>query len=217
MSGVNERLRDALARLPLVAILRGVRPDEIEAVAAALIVEGFRFIEVPLNSPEPLKSIAALAKLAPKDVLVGAGTVTDPDDVARIADVGGELIISPHFDSDVVSSALRRDLVAMPGVMTPSEAFAALKLGAQALKLFPGEIVTAPAVRALRAVLPPQTTLLMVGGVSVDTMKPYVDAGANGFGVGSSLFKPGLTAADVRARAAGLVAAARAAGLGSPA
>ncbi|WP_342359829.1 2-dehydro-3-deoxy-6-phosphogalactonate aldolase [Terrarubrum flagellatum] len=217
MSALHETMAAAMAQMPLVAILRGVRPDEVEAIGAALVVAGFRFIEVPLNSPDPLASIAKLAALAPRDVLVGAGTVVDPDDVAKIADVGGQLIISPHFDARVVEAAVARELIAMPGVMTPSEAFGALRAGAHALKLFPGEIVTPPAVRAMRAVLPATTKLLIVGGVGPDTMANYVEAGANGFGIGSSLFKPGLSAAEVRTRADALIAAARAAKLGAAA
>lgn len=213
MSEHLERMQAGLAHLPLVAILRGVRPDEIEAVGAALIVAGFRFIEVPLNSPDPFASIAKLAAMAPRDVLVGAGTVVDETDVARVADAGGQLIIAPNFDAAVVGRAVADGLIAMPGVMTPSEAYAALKAGAQALKLFPGEIVTPAAVRAVRTILPSATKLLVVGGVSAETMKPYVDAGADGFGLGSALYKPGLTAQDVRARADALIAAARAAGL----
>lgn len=214
MSDLVERVNDGLAHLPLVAILRGVRPDEAEAVGAALIVAGFRFIEAPLNSPDPFGSIAKLAAMAPRDVLVGAGTVLRPDDVDRVADANGQLIISPNFNADVVRRAVARGLIAMPGVMTPSEAFAALDAGAHALKLFPGEALPPAAVRAMRAVLPKDVTLLVVGGVSTDTMKAYVDAGANGFGIGSSLYKPGLTAQEVRSRADALIAAARDAGLG---
>lgn len=213
MSDLIERMHAALAQLPLVAILRGIKPNEIEAIGAALIVAGFRFIEVPLNSPDPFASIAKLAAMAPRDVLVGAGTVVDADDVARVADANGQLIISPNFNASVVEAAVAQGMIAMPGVMTPSEAFAALKGGAHALKLFPGEIVTPAATRAMRAVLPAATKLLIVGGVSADTMKPYIDAGADGFGIGSSLYKPGLSAQDVRARADALIAAARSAGL----
>ena len=215
MSRMDEALRIALERMPLVAILRGVKPAEIEPIAGALIEAGFLFIEVPLNSPDPLTSIASLSRLAPAGVLIGAGTVIDPNDVARIADAGGRLIISPHFDPAVVAAALSRNLIAMPGVMTPSEAFAAIGAGAQVLKLFPGEVVTPAAVRAMRAVLPSATRLLMVGGVAPDTMQAYAEAGANGFGIGSALFKPGMSAADVRARATALIVAARAAGLGA--
>lgn len=213
MSDLIERMHAALAQLPLVAILRGVKSSEVEAIGAALIVAGFRFIEVPLNSPDPFASIAKLAAMAPRDVLVGAGTVVDADDVARVADANGQLIISPNFDASVVEAVVAQGMIAMPGVMTPSEAFAALKAGAHALKLFPGEIVTPAATRAMRAVLPTATKLLIVGGVSADTMKPYIDAGADGFGIGSSLYKPGVSAQDVRTRADALIAAARSAGL----
>lgn len=214
MNSLHESFSAALARRPLIAILRGVRPVEIESIGAALIEAGFRLIEVPLNSPDPFDSIAKLKRMAPPGVLIGAGTVLDPAAVDRLAGIGGELVISPHFDAEVVAAALRRGLIAAPGVMTPSECFAALRAGAQALKLFPGEIVTPAAVKAMRAVLPPETKLIIVGGVSPETMKPYVEAGANGFGVGSSLYKTGMTAAEVKARAAPMVAAARAAGLG---
>ncbi|MBN9061046.1 MAG: 2-dehydro-3-deoxy-6-phosphogalactonate aldolase [Rhizobiales bacterium] len=205
----------ALSHTPLVAILRGVRPGEVEAIGAALIVAGFRFIEVPLNSPDPFASIAKLAAMAPRDVLVGAGTVVEADDVARVAEAGGQLVIAPNFDAAVVGRAVSGGMIAMPGVMTPSEAFAALKAGAHALKLFPGEIVTPAATRAMRAVLPSATKLLIVGGVGVDTMQAYVDAGADGFGIGSALYKPGLSAQDVRARADAFIAAARGGGLAS--
>lgn len=215
MSDSTERLREALSQLPLVAILRGVRPDEVETIGAALIVAGFRFIEVPLNSPDPFASIRKLAAMAPRDVLVGAGTVVDAEDVARVAEAGGELVIAPNFDAAVVGRAVSQGLIAMPGVMTPSEAFAALKAGAHALKLFPGEIVTPAATRAIRAVLPASAKLLVVGGVGESTMKAYAGAGADGFGLGSALYKPGVSAQEARARADALISAARAAGLGA--
>jgi 2-dehydro-3-deoxyphosphogalactonate aldolase len=207
-------LAAALAAMPLVAILRGIAPDEIADVARALVDAGFRLIEVPLNSPEPLRSIEALARLAPAGVLIGAGTVTDAASVDRVIDAGGRLIVSPHVDPAVVTRAVERGGIALPGVMTPSEAFAALKAGAHALKLFPGEIVTPAALRALRAVLPPAARLLVVGGVSASTMPAYAEAGADGFGIGSALYKPGVPAGEIAGRAAAMIAVARAAGLG---
>jgi 2-dehydro-3-deoxyphosphogalactonate aldolase len=158
---------------------------------------GFRIIEVPLNSPDPLESIARLAKALPDDTLVGAGTVLDPADVGRIRDAGGRLIVMPHGDVEVIRRAKALDLVCTPGVFTPTEAFAALKAGADALKLFPAEAMPPAIVKAWRAVLPPGTLLIPVGGIKPETMKPYVEASANGFGLGSALFSPQMSAAEV--------------------
>jgi 2-dehydro-3-deoxyphosphogalactonate aldolase len=186
-----------LENLPLVAILRGLKPGDAVGVGDALVSAGVRIIEVPLNSPDPLDSIARLARAVPDDVLVGAGTVLDPADVARIRDAGGRLIVMPHGDVEVVRRAKALDLACTPGVFTPTEAFAALAAGADALKIFPAEAMPPAIVKAWRAVLPARTLLLPVGGIKPESMKAYVEAGANGFGLGSALFAPQLTAAEV--------------------
>jgi 2-dehydro-3-deoxyphosphogalactonate aldolase len=190
-------LRDYLADLPLVAILRGLKPDNAEAVGQALVEAGFRIIEVPLNSPEPFRSIETLAKALPDDVLVGAGTVLDPAAVDGIRDVGGKLIVMPHADLDVIRRAKTHGLICTPGVATPTEAFAALKAGADAIKIFPAEAMPPQVVKAWRAVLPKDALVIPVGGIKPDTMKPYVEAGANGFGLGSALFAPGMTVDEI--------------------
>jgi 2-dehydro-3-deoxyphosphogalactonate aldolase len=186
-----------LGALPLVAILRGLRPEEAVEVGEALIEAGFRVIEVPLNSPRPLESIGLMASRFPEGVLVGAGTVLDPADVDRIRDVGGRLIVMPHGDPEVIRRAKAFDLACAPGVATPTEGFAALKAGADALKIFPAEALPPPVVKAWRAVLPKDVPLLPVGGIKPESMGPYVAAGANGFGLGGALYAPGMSAADV--------------------
>ena len=196
-----------LGALPLVAILRGVKPDEAAGIAAALVAEGFGIVEVPLNSPEPLVSIASLADTLGNDVLVGAGTVREVDHVARIADAGGRLIVMPHSDARVIAEAKRRNLYCVPGVATPTEAFAALDAGADGLKMFPAEALPPPVLKAWRAVLPKEVPLLPVGGIAPETMAPYVSAGANGFGLGSALYKPDMTAETVTAKARAFVTA----------
>lgn len=188
--------KSALQRLPLVAILRGITPAEAPAVGQALWDAGWRLLEVPLNSPEPLRSIELLAQRFP-DALVGAGTVRSEDEVRQVHAAGGRIVVSPHFDARVVRATVARGLVSLPGVMTPSEAFAALDAGASALKLFPAEMVPPAAVKALRAVLPPGVRLLPVGGIAPATMAPYRAAGADGFGIGSALYKPGMDAGAV--------------------
>lgn len=197
------------AACPLVAILRGVRPDEVEAIGAALVEAGIRIIEVPLNSPEPLESIARLARACGEAALVGAGTVLDPVDVARVADAGGRLIVSPGTDPAVIAASVTAGLVSAPGYFTPSEAFAAIRAGAHAIKLFPAEAAPPAVVKAQRAVLPAGVPLIVVGGITPDALSPYRAARADGFGLGSALFKPGMTAADVGTRARAFVAALR--------
>ena len=194
-------LQEILAPLPLVAILRGVTPDEATAIGEALIEAGFVAIEVPLNSPEPLASIRVLADAFGERALVGAGTVRDPADVARIAAAGGRLVVMPHGDAAVIGAAKQRGLLCVPGVATPTEAFAALDAGADALKLFPAEALPPAVVKAWRAVLPKDVWLLPVGGIQPDSIAPYLAAGANGFGLGSALYKPGMTPAEVAANA----------------
>ena len=202
-------LSEALAACPLIAILRGIRPDEAGAVGVALVEEGFRIIEVALNSPEPLRSIEILSRLFGGKALVGAGTVMTAEDVVGVTRAGGRLIVMPHGDPAVIRAAKAAGLACIPGVATPTEAFAALAAGADALKLFPGEMIVPAVVKAIRAVLPPATTLIPVGGVGAATIPAYRAAGASGFGIGSALYVPGRSAGEVRRIARELVASLR--------
>ena len=196
-----------LAACPLVAILRGIRPDEAEGIGDALVAAGLRIIEVPLNSPDPLDSIARLARRHGATVLIGAGTVRREADVAAVAAAGGRLIVTPHADPALVRAAKAHGLLAMPGFFTPAEAFNLLDAGADALKLFPAEGGSPAMLRSLRAVLPPGTMVLPVGGIEPGNLAPWRAAGAAGFGIGGSIYKPGDDAAAVSARAAALLAA----------
>jgi 2-dehydro-3-deoxyphosphogalactonate aldolase len=198
-----------LDRLPLVAILRGVTPDEVVSIGDALASAGFAIIEVPLNSPDPLESIRRLSERFGDEVLIGAGTVTSVRQVSLVARNGGRLIVMPHGDGDVVRAAKDAGLACIPGVATPTEAFAALAHGADALKLFPAEMLTPAAVRSMRAVLPAVTRLLPVGGISSESMAAYVAAGATGFGLGSALYRSGDDAGRVSANARDFVEAWR--------
>jgi len=200
---------DAMAALPLVAILRGVKPEEAPDIGEALVAEGFRLIEVPLNSPQPFDSIRLLAKALAGRAVVGAGTVLKTIDVDGVAAAGGTLIVMPHTDVEVVAHAKSKGLTAMPGFATPSEAFAGLKAGADALKLFPAEANPPSVLKAMKAVLPKSVAILPVGGIAPESMAAFVEAGAGGFGLGSALYKPGATAADVAAKAKAFVAAWR--------
>ncbi|MFE0755347.1 2-dehydro-3-deoxy-6-phosphogalactonate aldolase [Inquilinus sp. NPDC058860] len=202
-------LHDALAGLPLVAILRGVTPEEVEAIGAALVEAGFRCIEVPLNSPRPFDSIRRLADRFGREALIGAGTVLKREDVARVQASGGNLIVMPHADVEVIAEAKRLNLVCAPGAATPTEAFAALKAGADAVKIFPAEAVPPAVVKAWRAVVPASVPLIAVGGITPDRMAAYRDAGTTGFGLGSALYKPGMTATEVAATAASFAQAWR--------
>ncbi|OUM03284.1 2-dehydro-3-deoxy-6-phosphogalactonate aldolase [Variovorax sp. JS1663] len=206
MSTLSESFSAAMAQLPLVAILRGLSPAEAPDVGDAIVGAGFRLLEVPLNSPSPLKSIALLRERFP-DALVGAGTVLDAQQVREVHAAGGQLIVAPNFDPAVLAEAARLGLVSLPGVMTPTEAFGALAAGAAGLKLFPAELASPAVVKALLAVLPPGTPLLPVGGIMPAGMKAWREAGAAGFGIGSALYKPGKGAAAVRESAAEFVAA----------
>ncbi|MDB5722996.1 MAG: 2-dehydro-3-deoxy-6-phosphogalactonate aldolase [Alphaproteobacteria bacterium] len=205
----NQILRQWLDACPLVAIIRGVTPEEAEAIGEAIFEGGIRMIEVPLNSPRPLESIAILARLLGDKALVGAGTVLDPADVGRVRDAGGRLIVSPNTYAPVISTAAEAGLVSMPGFFTPSEGFEAIRAGATGLKLFPAEAATPKVVSAQLAVLPRDVPLLVVGGVSPDNMQPWRDAGASGFGLGSGLYKPGQSADITRSRAQAYVEGAR--------
>jgi 2-dehydro-3-deoxyphosphogalactonate aldolase len=200
-------LNAALTACPLIAILRGITPDEAEPVGAALIEAGFRVIEVPLNSPEPLKSIEILSRRFAAAALVGAGTVTTTEQVASVSRAGGRLIVMPHSDLAVVRAAKAAGLTVTPGVATPTEAFAALDAGADGLKLFPAEMITPAVVKAIRAVLPKETILIPVGGISADNIPAYRAAGANAFGIGSTLYSPAKPLAEVIASARRLTAA----------
>ena len=196
-----------LAPTPLVAILRGVAPDEADSIAAVIAEAGFGAIEVPLNSPDPLASIELLARLFGDRVLVGAGTVLEPSRVDEVADAGARLVVAPNADPFVIERAAKLGLVVVPGVATMTEAFAALKAGASALKLFPGEAFGPDVVKAWRAVLPKETQLYPVGGVTPERMGPYRRAGASGFGIGSALYKPGASVDEVRRAAQAFVKA----------
>ena len=196
----------ALAKLPLIAILRGVEPRDAVPVGAALDNAGWRLIEVPLNSPQPLESIAALTQRF-GDSLVGAGTVLTAAQVRDVHAAGGRLVVAPNFDAAVVREAVRLDMVCLPGVATASEAFAALAAGASGLKLFPAEMIPPAAVKALRAVLDASVLLFPVGGITPANAPAYRAAGATGFGIGSDLFRPGMSAATVAQNAARWAAA----------
>ena len=202
----NEKFSAAMKTLPLVAILRGLRPEEASAIGTALVDGGLRIIEVPLNSPQPLQSIRTLAAQFPR-ALVGAGTVLTVKDVADVKVAGGELIVAPNFNSDVVREAVRLGMVCLPGILTASEAFAALDAGACGLKLFPAEMIPPAALKALRAVIADDVAMLPVGGITAHNMAAYRAAGASGFGIGSALYKPGLDAALVASNALAFAAA----------
>jgi 2-dehydro-3-deoxyphosphogalactonate aldolase len=199
------QLVQALAACPLVAILRGLPVADASAIGHAVFNAGFRIIEVPLNSPSPFLSIQSIAKQLPQ-ALVGAGTVLTVDDVERVKAAGGNLVISPNFSPHVVRKAVELGMVCMPGVMTASEAFAALDAGAHALKIFPAEMASPVVIKALRAVLPSNAIVLPVGGITPDNMAAYCAAGANGFGIGSALYKPKQSAAITQLHAAQFIA-----------
>jgi 2-dehydro-3-deoxyphosphogalactonate aldolase len=196
--------------LPLIAVLRGITPEEIPAISGALIAEGFRVLEVPLNSPRPFESIRLLANACGEQCLVGAGTVLAVADVARVRDAGGNVVVMPHADTAVIREAKALGMVCVPGVATPTEAFAALAAGADGLKMFPAEALPPGALKAWRAVLPRDALVFAVGGIRPDNMAPYWTAGATGFGTGSNLYAPGARAEDVRAAAAAYAAGFRA-------
>ena len=205
------RFNTALSQQPIIAILRGLRPDAALEIGEALVAAGITILEVPLNSPQPLESIAILAKALNGRALVGAGTVLSPENVQAVHNAGGELVISPNMNPRVIAETKGLGLISLPGIFTPTEAFAALAAGADALKIFPGELASPAYVKAITAVLPKEARLLLVGGVSADTIGQWKNSPIAGFGIGSSLFKPGLSPAEVGASAARLIAAWQAA------
>jgi 2-dehydro-3-deoxyphosphogalactonate aldolase len=199
-----------LQRCPLVAILRGVQPSEAESICSALEKAGICIVEVPLNSPKPLESIAILSQTFGSRMLIGAGTLTEPSQVGEVAAAGGRLVVTPHADTEIVRAAKAAGLFAIPGFFNPTEAFALLQAGADAIKLFPAEVLGTPMLKALRAVLPKSTIVIPVGGVDKEQIAPWMAAGALGLGVGSAVYKPGDDARAVEAKAQALVAAVRA-------
>lgn len=199
----------ALEAMPLVAILRGVGPDEAVEIARRLVDEGITIVEVPLNSPAPFKSIKDIAEAVGDRALVGAGTVLTPEDVSRVMNAGGRLIVMPHSDPAVIRAAVQKGLPVVPGVMTPTEAFAALANGASALKLFPGELIGPKIIRALMAVLPEGTKVIPTGGVDADNLADYWEVGVSGVGVGGALYKPGKSPEQIQADARALVSTIR--------
>jgi len=195
----SEQLHRRLGECPLIAIIRGVTPAEVEEIGAALFDNGIRIIEVPLNSPQPLESIKRLASAYGESALIGAGTVLTPEQVGEVRDAGGRLIVSPDTNEKVIEAAVTAGMVSTPGYFTPSEAFRALRAGAHGLKFFPAEAGSPATIKAQRAVLPADVPLIVVGGVRTDSMRPWLDAGAAGFGLGSGLYKPGRSAAETAA------------------
>ena len=194
-------LNQYLSELPLIAILRGITAQQSESVVEAVYAAGFRMVEVPLNSPDPLDSIERIAKQFGDDMLVGAGTVLSTDQVTQVKDRGGQLIVSPNTDISVIEASVALGMATIPGAATPSEAFVSIAAGAHAVKVFPAEMITPSVLSSWRAVLPPSTALLPVGGINHTNMPDYWQAGASGFGLGGSLYKPTLSLGDVSANA----------------
>lgn len=206
----NKLLDTMQATCPLVAILRGITPGEVEGVGALLADIGFRMIEVPLNSPDAFDSIERLARSLGDRILLGAGTVTEVEHVGRLRAAGGRLVVSPHFDPRIVAAGVAADMIVLPGVFTPTEAFGALRAGAHGLKIFPAEMTSPRAVRALRSVLPPAAPIYVVGGIVPPHMSEWRAAGANGFGIGSNLYRPGKSLRAIEEDGRAFLAAAAA-------
>lgn len=202
---LHEDFLKRLNAVPVVAILRGVRPDEVEDVAEAIVGAGVTIVEVPLNSPDPFISVERLARRFAGRAIIGAGTVLSVEDVARCQDAGAQLIVSPNMRPDVIAATLAGEMLSAPGCLTPTEAFAALEAGAHAVKLFPGEMVSPAVVKAMRAVMPKAATMLVVGGVTVENSPAFRAAGADGFGVGGSIYRAGTTAEAAGRNAAAFV------------
>ena len=205
----KQELKRRLEQCPLVAIIRGITPDEAEAVAEAIVEAGIVMVEVPLNSPQPFDSIERIARRLGDRALVGAGTVLDPEDVRRVRDAGGGLIVSPNSYAPVIAATFEADMVSLPGFFTPSEAFEAIRAGATGLKLFPAEAASPKVVSAQLAVVPRDVPLLVVGGIAPDNMQPWLAAGSAGFGLGSGLYKPGRSASETGERARAYVEGVR--------
>jgi 2-dehydro-3-deoxyphosphogalactonate aldolase len=206
----TQLFRHYLDACPLVAIIRGVTPGEAEAIGEAIHEAGIRIIEVPLNSPDPLQSIERLAKRFGEEMLVGAGTVLEPADVGRVWDAGGRIIVSPETNIEVIAATAAIDLVSSPGYFTPSEAFAAIRAGATTLKLFPAEAASPAMLKAQLAVIPNEVPVLVVGGIKPDSMRPWLEAGASGFGLGGGLYQAGQSAAETLAKSRAYVAGLKA-------
>ena len=205
----KDLLRRYLHECPLIAIIRGVKPDEAEAIGDAIYQGGIRIVEIPLNSPDPLRSIELLSSRFGDRALVGAGTVLSADQVAQVKDAGGRIIVSPDTNVEVIAAAAAAALVSSPGYFTPSEAFAAIRAGAHALKLFPAEGASPAVLKAQLAVIPKDIPVMAVGGIKPDNMRPWLEAGAAGFGLGSGLYKPGQSAAETLDKARAYVAGVR--------
>jgi 2-dehydro-3-deoxyphosphogalactonate aldolase len=202
----GEELKKRLGECALIAIIRGVTPDEVEGIGEAILSAGIQIIEVPLNSPDPLESISRLALRFGEQALVGAGTVIDPTDVHRVRDSGGRLIVSPNTYAPVIEASAAAGMISTPGFFTPSEAFEALRAGAHGLKLFPAEAASPAMLKSQRAVLPRDIPFIVVGGVKADSMRPWLEAGATGFGLGGGLYKAGQSAAETADKARAYVA-----------
>jgi 2-dehydro-3-deoxyphosphogalactonate aldolase len=205
LNSLSETFHRYRAECPIIAILRGITPDEIIAVGDALISAGIRIIEIPLNSPDPFESIRRLSTSVGDRALVGAGTVLRIDDVADVKAAGGQLVVSPNTDRSVIAATLDASMVSIPGYFTPSEAFAAIQAGAHAVKLFPAEAATPAVLKAQRAVLPKHVPVLIVGGVAADEVGEWLSAGADGFGLGGALYRPGHSASEVKQNAVGFI------------
>ncbi|HUE79979.1 MAG TPA: 2-dehydro-3-deoxy-6-phosphogalactonate aldolase [Sphingomicrobium sp.] len=206
---MSENIRDYLDQCPLVAIIRGITPEDAEAIGAAIFEAGIRILEVPLNSPDPMASIRRLSDRLGDRALIGAGTVLKPSQVAEVLSAGGRLIVSPNTDPAVIRATVAAGMVSSPGYYTPSEAFIAIEAGAHALKFFPAEAASPAVIRAQKAVLPREIPIIVVGGVKPDSMQPWVASGADAFGLGSGLYKPGQSAAETEAKARAYVAGLR--------
>lgn len=201
MSSPAHRFHEQFAACPVIAILRGLSQDDAIWVGETLYQSGIRIIEVPLNSPNPFKSIETLRRTLPADAIIGAGTVTQREDVHALANVGGEIVVSPNTDPDIIGETVDQGLISAPGCLTPSEAFAALNAGAHVLKIFPASVIGASGIKAMMATLPAGTTIIAVGGVGANNMATFLEVGVAGFGLGSSLFYPGISKGELEARA----------------